>query len=214
VADAAGRGHVAGRAAALPGRAHRAQRHLRRRRRQGGRGCGRLLPQPYPHSVAAQARLLCIVRACRRGSGGARESGHGACPDLPQPEEAGRQAARPLSRPRGTRAGELARGGAEALSPGVHRALLGYLCDEALDCEALRGALAARLDAADGVKQELRKAVAGDRGKLKVPGACRQECLLNVCAVYNPDRQSTRSSRDAACWFTSLSGALCLEISA
>jgi len=96
----------------------------------------------------------------------------------------------------------------------VHRALLGYLCDEALDCEALRGALAARLDAADGVKQELRKAVAGDRGKLKVPGACRQECLLNVCAVYNPDRQSTRSSRDAACWFTSLSGALCLEISA
>ncbi len=96
----------------------------------------------------------------------------------------------------------------------MHRALLGYLCDEALDCEALRGALAARLDAADGVKQELRKAVAGDRGKLKVPGACRQECLLNVCAVYNPDRQSTRSSRDAACWFTSLSGALCLEISA
>lgn len=52
----------------------------------------------------------------------------------------------------------------------MHRALLGYLCDEALDCEALRGALTARLEAADGVKKELREAVAGDRGKLKARG--------------------------------------------
>ena len=29
-------------------------------------------------------------------------------------------------------AGGLAHGGAELLTPGVHRALLGYLCDEAL----------------------------------------------------------------------------------
>jgi hypothetical protein len=73
----------------------------------------------------------------------------------------------------------------------VHRALLGYLCDEALDCEALRGALAARLDAADGVKQELRKAVAGDRGKLKVPAARRQDARC-VCAVRNARSPETR----------------------
>ena len=72
-------------------------------------------------------------------------------------------------------AGELGHGSAELLTPAVHRALLCYLCDEALDCEALRGALTARLEAADGVKKELREAVAGDRGKLKA----RRTCLLS-----------------------------------
>jgi len=76
-------------------------------------------------------------------------------------------------KPSPIRTGELARGGAEALPPAVHRALLGYLCDEALDCEALRGALSQRLEAADGVKKELREAVAGDRGKLKARSAAR-----------------------------------------
>lgn len=43
-----------------------------------------------------------------------------------------------------------------------------YLCDEALDTEALREALSQRVDGAEEVKKEMREDMAGDKRKLKV----------------------------------------------
>lgn len=43
-----------------------------------------------------------------------------------------------------------------------------YLCDEALDTEALREALSLRVDGAEEVKKEMREEVAEDKRKLKV----------------------------------------------
>ena len=46
-----------------------------------------------------------------------------------------------------------------------------YLCDEALDTEALREALSQRVDGAEEVKKEMREDIAEDKRKLKV-GCC------------------------------------------
>lgn len=43
-----------------------------------------------------------------------------------------------------------------------------YLCDEALDTEALREALSLRVDGAEEVKKEMREDIAEDKRKLKV----------------------------------------------
>ena len=43
-----------------------------------------------------------------------------------------------------------------------------YLCDEALDTEALREALSQRVDGAEEVKKEMREDIAEDKRKLKV----------------------------------------------
>lgn len=43
-----------------------------------------------------------------------------------------------------------------------------YLCDEALDTEALREALTLRVDGAEEVKKEMREDIAEDKRKLKV----------------------------------------------
>ena len=59
-----------------------------------------------------------------------------------------------------------------------------YLCDEALDTEALREALSQRVDGAEEVKKEMREDMAEDKRKLKVPqlfrvrGDCNVELLL------------------------------------
>ena len=46
-----------------------------------------------------------------------------------------------------------------------------YLCDEALDTEALREALSLRVDGAEEVKKEMREDIAEDKRKLKVSQA-------------------------------------------
>ena len=58
--------------------------------------------------------------------------------------------------------------GAEVLPQRYHRALLVHLCNEALDKEPLRGLLAARMDSAEGIKKDLRDALAEDKGRLRV----------------------------------------------
>lgn len=51
-----------------------------------------------------------------------------------------------------------------------------YLCDEALDTEALREALSLRVDGAEEVKKEMREEVAEDKRKLKVRGPDHHQC--------------------------------------
>lgn len=58
--------------------------------------------------------------------------------------------------------------GAEEVPAEYHRSILCHLCNEALDREPLRVMLAARMENAEGVKKEMREAVAEDKGKLKV----------------------------------------------
>lgn len=63
-----------------------------------------------------------------------------------------------------------------------------YLCDEALDTEALREALSQRVDGAEEVKKEMREDMAEDKRKLKVPQLfcvhddCDLELLLPFCS--------------------------------
>ena len=56
-----------------------------------------------------------------------------------------------------------------------------YLCDEALDTEALREALSLRVDGAEEVKKEMREDIAEDKRKLKVSSA-----LLHLLACQRP----------------------------
>lgn len=65
-------------------------------------------------------------------------------------------------------AGMLGERGAEEMPAHLHRLLLCHLCNESLDREPLRAVLAFRMENAEGVKKEMREAVAGDKGKLKV----------------------------------------------
>jgi hypothetical protein len=64
--------------------------------------------------------------------------------------------------------GTLGCDGVAALGEAEHRALLHYLCDEALDREGMRDHLQYRLDSADAVKKDMREIIAEDKGKLKV----------------------------------------------
>ncbi|DBA92727.1 TPA: hypothetical protein ACH3X1_002933 [Trebouxia sp. C0004] len=61
----------------------------------------------------------------------------------------------------------LATQSAHVLTPDQHLVLLRYLCDEALDTEALREALSQRVDGAEEVKKEMREDIAEDKRKLK-----------------------------------------------
>ncbi|DBB13479.1 TPA: hypothetical protein ACH3X3_000533 [Trebouxia sp. C0006] len=56
---------------------------------------------------------------------------------------------------------------AHVLTQDQHLVLLRYLCDEALDTEALREALSQRVDGAEEVKKEMREDIAEDKRKLK-----------------------------------------------
>jgi len=58
-----------------------------------------------------------------------------------------------------------------------------YLCDEALDTDALREALSQRVDGAEEVKKEMREDIAGDKRKLKV-GCCSTSTTSMQCVVF------------------------------
>ena len=60
----------------------------------------------------------------------------------------------------------------------VHR----YLCDEALDTEALREALSQRVDGAEEVKKEMREDIAEDKRKLKVSASVLAEKAVALVA--------------------------------
>jgi hypothetical protein len=88
----------------------------------------------------------------------------------------------------------LGENGAEVLPAPYHRAVLCHLCNESLDREPLRVMLAARMENAEGVKKEMREAVAEDKGKLKVrskeslkpvvgPGVGVLHCIIGSCSV-------------------------------
>ena len=81
--------------------------------------------------------------------------------------------------------GMLEREPADALAAGHLRALLAFLCDEALDAEGFREALAARLESADEARAHMRKATQEEKRKLNVspsPVASRSNSqLLEDC---------------------------------
>lgn len=61
-----------------------------------------------------------------------------------------------------------------------------YLCDEALDTEALREALSLRVDGAEEVKKEMREDIAEDKRKLKVSQIhCTNEIRLQSNCRFN-----------------------------
>ena len=57
---------------------------------------------------------------------------------------------------------------ADALAAGHLRALLSFLCDEALDAEGMRGAISSRLESQDEARANMRKANAEEKRKLNV----------------------------------------------
>ena len=63
-----------------------------------------------------------------------------------------------------------------------------YLCDEALDTEALREALSQRVDGAEEVKKEMREDMAEDKRKLKVPQlfCVPDDCYLELLLCLQP----------------------------
>lgn len=73
-----------------------------------------------------------------------------------------------------------------------------YLCDEALDTEALREALSLRVDGAEEVKKEMREDIAEDKRKLKVSTDSLHQ--LDLSAFYLQIQQhSIGHHMQAAC---------------
>ena len=64
---------------------------------------------------------------------------------------------------------------ADCLASGHLRALLAFLCDEALDAEGMREALSARLESADEARATMRKATAEEKRRLNV------SCWRSLC---------------------------------
>ena len=58
--------------------------------------------------------------------------------------------------------------------------LFRYLCDEALDTEALREALSQRVDGAEEVKKEMREDIAEDKRKLKACSADHAKHIQHI----------------------------------
>ena len=78
-----------------------------------------------------------------------------------------------------------------------------YLCDEALDTEALREALSQRVDGAEEVKKEMREDIAEDKRKLKV-GCCSTSITsMQFVSSHNPSGVTLRRHDDVIRMVTS-----------
>lgn len=90
---------------------------------------------------------------------------------------------------------------ADGLAPGHLRALLAFLCDEALDAEGLREALAGRLDSAEEARAAMRRATAEEKRRLNVGPS------LTLCVIRAVD--SSRAAAHVAGVFGGLPRAEC-----
>lgn len=89
--------------------------------------------------------------------------------------------------------GMLERECADGLAAGHLRALLAYLCDEALDAEAMREAMDSRLGEAHEAGVALRKAAAEENARIKAGPVC--VCL--ACYLFSARHLISQNMPDA-----------------